>query len=241
MSDHSIEVVLEAGAAIGESPTWSPAEAALYWIDVKKPALYRFHPGSGDQHEWPLPSDIGAFALEDDLSGAVVALRTGVFELNFASGRLALLAPPPFDPAFHRFNEGACDPTGRFWVGAMFDPLEPNVCVPIAASLHSFTKARGLRAEPDAAELHNGMALSADGRQFLLSHSQAGTIWVFDFDPQLAGQRRPRHRAPGQPANHVCFCRPEARHALHHKRRRQAERRAATGRTTCRRAVEAPG
>ena len=192
MTDHGIEVVLDAGATIGESPTWCAREAALYWIDVKKPALYRYHPESGAQREWQLPSDIGAFTLEDDLSGAVVALRTGVFALNFASGSLTLLAPPPFDPALHRFNEGACDATGRFWVGVMFDPLEPDVCVPIAASLHSFTRAGGLKAEPDAAELHNGMAWSADGRQFLLSHSQSGAIWSFDFEPgsgRISGRR----------------------------------------------------
>ena len=184
MSDHGIELVLDAGAKIGESPTWCAAEAALYWIDVKKPALYRYHPDSSAQREWLLPSDIGAFALEDDFSGAVVALRTGVFELDFASGRLAMLAPPPFDPIFHRFNEGACDATGRFWVGVMFDPLQPDACLPIAGSLHSFTRADGLRAEPDAAELHNGMAWSADGRQFLLSHSRSGAIWSFDFEPE---------------------------------------------------------
>ncbi|NPD69652.1 SMP-30/gluconolactonase/LRE family protein (plasmid) [Lichenicola cladoniae] len=184
MSDEVIELAVDAGATIGESPTWSASEAALYWIDVKKPALYRYHPESGAQRAWPLPSDIGAFVLDDDLSGAVVALRTGVFALDFASGRLTLLAPPPFDPALHRFNEGACDVTGRFWVGVMFDPLQPGVCVPIAASLHSFTRAGGLKPEPDAAELHNGMAWSADSRQFLLSHSQAGVIWSFDFEPE---------------------------------------------------------
>ncbi len=183
MSDHGIEVVLDAGATIGESPTWSATEAALYWIDVKKPALYRYHPESSVQRDWPLPSDIGAFALDDDLSGAVVALRTGIYGLDFASGGLTLLALPPFDPDYHRFNEGACDATGRFWVGVMFDPLQPDACVPIAASLHSFTRAGGLKTEPDAAELHNGMAWSADGRRFLLSHSQGGAIWSFDFEP----------------------------------------------------------
>lgn len=192
MSDQEIELVLDAGATIGESPTWCAVEAALYWIDVKKPALYRYHPDTGAQREWPLPSDIGAFALDDDLSGAVVALRTGIFGLDFASGRLTPLAPPPFDPALHRFNEGACDATGRFWVGVMFDPLQPGMCVPIAASLHSFTRSVGLKAEPDAAELHNGMAWSVDGRQFLLSHSQAGAIWSFDFEPQAGRLSRRR-------------------------------------------------
>jgi sugar lactone lactonase YvrE len=56
-----------------------------------------------------MPSDIGAFALVCDPPGAVVALRQGIFRLVFASRSLTRLAPPPFDPALFRFNEGACD------------------------------------------------------------------------------------------------------------------------------------
>ena len=134
-----IEVVLDAGATIGESPTWASAESALYWIDVKKPALYRYDPATGGQLSWLMPSDIGAFGLVSDPPGAVVALRQGIFRLDFASGSLTQLAPPPFDPALFRFNEGACDTAGRFWVGVMFDPLDDAVppATIVAAQLHS--------------------------------------------------------------------------------------------------------
>ena len=180
-----IEVVLDAGATIGESPTWSAADRALYWIDVKKPALYRYEPETGNQRHWLMTSDIGAFGLVTDPPGAVVALRQGIFRLDFVSGSLAKLAPPPFDPALFRFNEGVCDPTGRFWVGVMFDPL--NATTPSQqSSLHSFTLAEGLRAEPDAAQLHNGMAWSPDGRQFYLSHSYRQEIFTYAFD-QVTG------------------------------------------------------
>ncbi len=187
-----IDVVLAASAIIGESPTWSATEAALYWIDVKRPALYRLHPETRVQRCWPVPADIGAFALEAGLRSAVVALRTGLFRLDLASGLLAPLAPPPFDPALHRFNEGACDKAGRFWVGVMFDPLEGGSQVPLPASLHSFTLDGGLRPEPDAAELHNGMAWSADGSLFYISHSQAHEISTFNYGPdgRISGRNR---------------------------------------------------
>ena len=177
-----IEVVLDAGATIGESPTWASAESALYWIDVKKPALYRYDPVTAGQLSWPMSSDIGAFGLVSDPPGAVVALRQGIFRLVFASGALTLLAPPPFDPALFRFNEGACDAAGRFWVGVMFDPLDDAIS-PQKSSLHSFTLREGLRTEPDSAELHNGMAWSPDGRRFYLSHSQSREVFAYAFDP----------------------------------------------------------
>jgi len=177
-----IEVVLAAGAIIGESPTWASAEKALYWIDVKKPALYRYDPATGGQRSWPMPGDIGAFGLISEPPGAVVALREGIFRLDFTSESLTRLAPAPYDPALFRFNEGACDAASRFWVGVMFDPLDDSVA-PQASSLHCFTLREGLRHEPDAAELHNGMAWSPDGRRFYLSHSQRGEVFTHAFDP----------------------------------------------------------
>jgi len=177
-----IEVVLAADATIGESPTWSPAEHALYWIDVKKPALHRFDPATGSQRSWPMPGDIGAFGLVLEPPGAVVALREGIYRLEFASEALTRLAPPPYDPALFRFNEGACDVAGRFWVGVMFDPLDDSA-LPQASSLHSFTLREGLRREPDAAVLHNGMAWSPDGRRFYLSHSFRREVFTHAFDP----------------------------------------------------------
>jgi len=193
-----IEVVLDAGATIGESPTWSAVERALYWIDVKKPALYRYDPGAGGHSSWPLSSDIGGFALTADRPGAVVALREGVFALDFASGALERLAPAPFDPSLFRFNEGACDSAGRFWIGVMFDPLEAGAA-PRKGALHSFDLEGGLRLEPDVAKLHNGMAWSGDGGTFYLSHSDSGEILAFGFDVasgQLGARRLFARLAP---------------------------------------------
>ena len=183
-----VEIVLDTKLTIGESPTWSPTEAALYWIDVKEPALYRYEPATGHRQRWAVTADIGAFTLYPDLAAALVALRTGLHRLDFATGSLALLAPPPFDPAMHRFNEGGCDPTGRFWVGVMFDPLNP-ASPTTPGALHSYTRAGGLRPEPDAAELHNGMAWSADGRHMLLSHSQKRIIYRFVLHGGRLGRR----------------------------------------------------
>ncbi len=176
-----VETALDAKATIGESPLWCAAEQALYWIDIKKPALYRFEPASGAQRSWGLSSDVGGFALLRDPPGALVALRYGLYRLDFATGALTLLAASPFDPTLFRFNEGACDPGGRFWIGVMFDPLKPSD-VTQRSALHSFRLDSGLRVESDISDLHNGMAWSADGRTFYLSHSNEQRIFAHGFD-----------------------------------------------------------
>lgn len=176
-----IETVVDQHAIIGESPLWVPAEQALYWADIKAPALHRFHPATAKCRSWRLTSDIGGFALMAG-GAALVALRYGIHRLDLDSGELRLLAPPPFDPALFRFNEGACDARGRFWIGVMFDPLSDSLPRK-TSSLHSFTLADGLRAEADLSDLHNGMAWSVDGQKFFLSHSYAQTVYRFDYEP----------------------------------------------------------
>jgi len=176
----TIGIVLETRAKIGESPTWVAQEEALYWIDVKAPALHRYLPASGATRTWTLTSDIGGFALMEG-GDALVALREGIYRLDLDTEALHQIAPPPFDPKLFRFNEGACDPNGRFWIGVMFDPLEGSPPQQ-PGRLHSFTLRGGLRGEPDAAELHNGMAWNAEGTTFYLSHSNSREIIVFDYD-----------------------------------------------------------
>lgn len=175
-----IESVPDFRAVIGESPTWVAREDALYWIDVKAPALHRRSVVDGSTRSWKVSSDIGAFGLTED-GRAVVALREGLFGLDLGSGALHLLAPPPFDPKLFRFNEGACDANGRFWIGVMFDPVGGSTSAR-PGMLHSFTFDGGLREEPDAAELHNGMAWSADGNTFYISHSRSGEIIAYDYE-----------------------------------------------------------
>jgi sugar lactone lactonase YvrE len=188
-----VELLLDAHATIAESPLWAPAEGVLYWMDIKAPALCRLDPDTLAQARWPLPADIGAFALLEGVDAALVALRTGLYRLSLADGALRLIAPPPFDPNLHRFNEGACDAAGRFWVGTMFDPLPgAGQTEPIAAPLSRWSSAEGLMIQPDASDLHNGMAWSPDGSRFYLSHTHTHTVYAFDFDTGAGrlGERR---------------------------------------------------
>lgn len=186
-----IGLVLAAAATIGESPTWVPEEQALYWIDVKAPALHWLELSSLATRHWPLPSDVGRFALDGERNRALVAFRSGLFWLNLASGSLTEIAPPSFDPALHRFNEGACDGRGRFWIDTMFDPRNQRAKMPEPAGPFTFTTAEGLRRAPDESQLHNGMAWSPDERLFYLAHSYSHGVHVFAYDGASGPVERP--------------------------------------------------
>jgi len=189
-----VDLWLDCQASIGESPTWFAATNAIYWIDVKEPALHCIS-ADGAHSRWGVESDIGAFALLEDRAAAVVALRSGLFELDFATGKACPLAGPPFDPARFRFNEGICDSCGRFWIGVMFDPLSGAAATKRTAAMHCFTFAHGLTAAQDRSDLHNGFAWNVDGTAFYWSHSHTGAVFRASYDFKLGTVGEPQRFA----------------------------------------------
>ncbi|HEX3949807.1 MAG TPA: SMP-30/gluconolactonase/LRE family protein [Steroidobacteraceae bacterium] len=184
--------MLDCRAAIGESPTWFAGGGALFWIDIKEPALHCLNADGGNRR-WSLPSDIGAFALLEGAGGALVALRDGIFSLDFTSGATSLLAAAPHDPQLFRFNEGICDAQGRFWVGMMFDPLLRRTKGEIEKKrvLHQFTFAHGLVAAADESDLHNGFAWNDQSDEFFWSHSRERRVYRASYELATGAIGRP--------------------------------------------------
>ncbi|RTL86871.1 MAG: SMP-30/gluconolactonase/LRE family protein [Hyphomicrobiales bacterium] len=183
------ELVLDVKARTGESPVWSEDEQALYWIDIEEPALHRFDPRESRDESWEMPSEIGAFALCRS-GGVIAALRTGLAKVSLRDAGWSSLCPAPYNPLQRRFNEGKCDARGRFWVGAMYEPLrrpQKRAQTPSAREnpLRVFTN-EGLKETSPAAVIANGLAWSPMSDKMYFTDSAARIIWVFDYDLESA-------------------------------------------------------
>src|SRR5690349_12859606 len=99
---------------LGESPIWREDEQALYWVDIRRPAIRRLRSGQVDT--WPMPDLVGSIAFIAD-GRLLVALPDQIAAFTPATGDLAAIARPPERIPGHRFNDGRCDRRGRFWVG----------------------------------------------------------------------------------------------------------------------------
>lgn len=164
-----------APALLGESPFWQPDEAALYWCDIPGRALHRWHPATATHRSWPLASEPGCIA---PLPGGelLLAMRDGLWRFSPARGGRRRLAPPPYDPAQERFNDGRADPQGRFWVGTIYEPR--------TAALAALYRWSGGRLQRMAGEVtvSNGLAFSPDGRTMYWSDTTSHRIYALDFD-----------------------------------------------------------
>jgi sugar lactone lactonase YvrE len=184
-ADPDVRVAVRHASLLGESPLWHPREQVLYWCDIPGRRLQRWDPASGDLAHWPFDTDLACCAPMLD-GGLLLGMRDGLWRFDTATGERTRMAEPPYDPKLERFNDGKCDPQGRFWVGTIYEPRDPAL-----AALYCYAKGK-LARRADGITVSNGLAWSPDGRTMYWSDTKAHTVYAFDFDPAagaLSGKR----------------------------------------------------
>ncbi|MEO8059816.1 MAG: SMP-30/gluconolactonase/LRE family protein [Burkholderiales bacterium] len=180
-----IRVAVAAPALLGESPLWHPGEQVLYYCDIPGRSLQRFDPATQALAQWSFEAEPASLAPLLG-GGLLLAMRDGLWRFDVTSGKRSRLVEPPYDAAKERFNDGKCDPQGRFWVGTIYEPREPAL-----AALYCFSAGK-LARRKDGITVSNGLAWSPNGRTLYWSDTKAHTIFALDFDPAsgaLANQR----------------------------------------------------
>ena len=181
----AIRVEVAAPSLLGESPLWHPGEQVLYYCDIPGHSVQRFDPSTRALTQWGFDAEPASLAPLLG-GGLLLAMRDGLWRFDTATGQRSRLVEPPYEAARERFNDGKCDPQGRFWVGTIYEPREPAL-----ASLYCFSAGKLVRRQGDIT-VSNGLAWSPDGRTMYWSDTKAHTIYAFDFDPAsgvLAGKR----------------------------------------------------
>ncbi|MEF7612501.1 SMP-30/gluconolactonase/LRE family protein [Aquincola sp. MAHUQ-54] len=166
---------------VGESPVWSVAEQALWWVDIDGCALRRFDPASGEVRSWPTAQRTGCIALHGQ-GGLLAAMETGLFHVQpQADGTLASqpLATVPHARDGMRFNDGRTDRAGRFWAGTMVRDMS---LASDAGALYRYDR-RGLVKVLDGFITPNGLGFSPDNRTMYVSdsHPSVQKVWAFDL------------------------------------------------------------
>lgn len=179
-----VELVLAANAELGEGPSWDARTARLAWIDVLGRRINLTDPDTGATDSTDVPLHVGAIAGRA-AGGFIAALQDGFWVVGDGAPRkLAAVAEAAPDL---RFNDGKCDPAGRFWAGTMpYDETRPVGC--LYRLEPDGTVARVL----DGVTISNGLAWSGDGRTMFYIDTPTRRIDAFTIDPvsgSLAGRR----------------------------------------------------
>lgn len=176
-------------AAHGEGPVWWDAWGGLRFVDLtagdvltlrEDGSVVRRHVGT-----------VAAALRPRSGGGAVLALERS-FALEDPDGTLREL-PPVFDDPGLRFNDGGCDPEGRFHCGSMRADERP------AAALHRLDPDGSVHLVLDGVTISNGLEWSPDGRRAYYADTPTGRVDVLDHDPGSGlGDRRPFVAVPDE-------------------------------------------
>jgi sugar lactone lactonase YvrE len=172
------------GAQLGEGPVW--IGGALWFVDIKKRAVYRLDPVTGERRSWDAPELIG-FLLPARSGGFVAGLQSGLHHFDPDSGGFTRLAEVEADQPGNRLNDGVVDPVGRLWFGSM-DVAEKAK----SGAFYCFEGGQVRPAGISGICITNGPAVSPDGRILYWVDTLKGTISASDFraDGSL-GEPRP--------------------------------------------------
>lgn len=186
MTSPHVEVLDTPVSALGEGPVWSPDDRTLYWIDIRGSLLHRWSLDTGLGPSVVLPATPGCLALSDH-GELVIGLATGIVRWRIADGTLTPLVDPEASRDGGRFNDGAPDPRGRFWIGSTESAADArDGTLYLVEPDLTWTPRRSGLAIP------NGIDYSPDGRTMYFTVTEDRTILAFDYDPDTGATSRER-------------------------------------------------
>ena len=113
-----VELVLDTKSDLGEGAIWNYKTGELIWVDITGKILNFYTPKLKNNKEMLTGQMIGT-VVPAESGKMMVALENGFYQLDPETGAKKLIANPEEDIPGNRFNDGKCDPAGRFWAGTM--------------------------------------------------------------------------------------------------------------------------
>ncbi|HEY4324024.1 MAG TPA: SMP-30/gluconolactonase/LRE family protein [Mucilaginibacter sp.] len=171
---------------LGECPVWDVEKKRLFWVDILAGNIHQLHPESGNHSIFSVGKLTGSIALREG-GGLIAALKDGFSEIDTDSGTVGEPIVPDGHPDRNVFNDGKCDPAGRFWAGSMAPPEFPGT-----GSLYMLDSNRTVSVKIESVTISNGMAWTADEKTFYYIDTPAYSIVAFDYhaeDGAIANKR----------------------------------------------------
>ena len=165
---------------LGESLVWDDTLAALFWVDIRAPALRRLDWASRGIETRPMPAMVGSIALARP-GRLLVALGEAVHLYDWQRDELTAVAPLPVSQRGLRFNDGRCDRQGRFWVGTMHNEIREPRGALFRLDGGALTLMRA------AVNIPNSLSWSPDGRRMYFTDSPRHDIECCDYDTADGG------------------------------------------------------
>jgi len=169
----------------GEGPVWW--QNKLIYVDIEGHSLIELDPANGTENVYPIGERIGTVVPRIN-GGYLCAGDSGVFSFDPASGEKTNLADPEADKRpDNRFNDGKCDPQGRFWAGTISLVKKTG-----DAKLYCLDTKGNLRIKQEDVTNSNGICWNAAADTMYYIDTPTQSVRAYDFDKDSGEISNPR-------------------------------------------------
>lgn len=177
MEHATVECAVRVASVLGESPFWDARRGLCWWADIKGRVVHRFDPRSGVDRTITLPSMAGAIAMRRD-GRLLVAAERSIVVVDPDDERVT---PSGIEISIGeglRFNDGKCDPAGRFWVGTMaLDAAHGR------GALYCVNGDGTVETKLQSLTISNGLAWHASTTTMYHVDTATRCVFAFDYEP----------------------------------------------------------
>lgn len=171
----SAAVIGQYEAQWGEGPVWH--DGRLIYVDIEGKKVVDFDPASGSESTIDVGERVGVVVPRAS-GGLVMGGDNGLAFLDPTTGAKTPIADPePDKKPDNRFNDGKCDPAGRFWAGTISTVKKTG-----DAALYQLDAAGKVHLKYPNVTNSNGLCWSADATVFYYIDTPTRKIRAFDFD-----------------------------------------------------------
>lgn len=170
-----IPPVVNHKSVLGEGPVWDHRKQRILWIDIAEGHIHQFTPAANIFKTFVVGEMIGCIALTQ--TGLIAALESGFSFIDIDDTVIKHINDPEKHIKGNRFNEGKCDPGGRFWAGTM--PLSEEGA---AGSVYTLHPDLSVEKKIENVSVSNGMAWSLDHKTFYYIDSPELEVVSYRYD-----------------------------------------------------------
>lgn len=184
--EENCELVYDGKAILAEGPSWDEPTQKLLWVDILGEKIHRFDPKTKHNETIKTGQKVGAAVTWTD-NCVVAAMEHGFYKIQLEDGSQTALVDPEPTVTGNRFNDGKCDPAGRFWAGTMdMEEKQPT------GSLYTLERDGTVTRKTGEITVSNGLAWSPDQQTMYHIDSPTRTVyaWAYDLDTGKITHRR---------------------------------------------------
>jgi sugar lactone lactonase YvrE len=175
-----VEVLLDAKAVLGEGAIWHAQSQKLYWVDILNSLVHIYDPATSKDRAVNVGEHVGTVVVRKS-GGLMLAVQSGFASFDLKTEKLTLVAQPEKDKTL-RFNDGKCDPKGRFWAGSYSYQNTPE-----AGTLYRLDTDLKAHAMVKGVSCSNGIIWSADKKTMYFIDTPTFRVDAFDYDDATGG------------------------------------------------------